>query len=273
MRLTYEELIAPPDVPITLSIGHIKQPTLREIWKHGVNLFRLYQVYMRLTPNDYFTQLNREACEKYWNTLSDEQQKGMTMFDIVLLDDDVAIFYQEILNFFFMERVVRRDNVFVLVDTNDYISADKDLEIDTSNYVGFIHSKNFDDVMDILQQVCCIKSDNPMDEKMPKFKNEKAKRLYEKMLKAKKKQEEKINEKERVNLSLPNIISATAAKCPGLNIVNIWDTTLFSLYDQFNKTQDFEMYYINAIRVSVWGDEKNQFDSSLWYKNHYDKTK
>ena len=28
---------------------------------------------------------------------------------------------------------------------------------------------------------------------------------------------------------------------------------------------------MNTVRVAVWGDDKNQFDPSLWYKNNFDK--
>ena len=31
-------------------------------------------------------------------------------------------------------------------------------------------------------------------------------------------------------------------------------------------------YEMEAHSVSVWGDEKKQFDDSLWYKNIYDKS-
>lgn len=91
------------------------------------------------------------------------------------------------------------------------------------------------------------------------------------MLKAKEKENKRKAQKDFYNMSLPNIISATAAKNPGLNIINIWDATLFQLYDQFEKAQNDDAHYMNSVRVAVWGDEKNQFDPSLWYKNNFDK--
>ena len=103
------------------------------------------------------------------------------------------------------------------------------------------------------------------------FKNEKAKKLYEKMLKAKEAENKRKEERDLLNSSVPNIISSTAAKCPGLNIINIWDATLFQLYDQFGKTQTDDIHYLNSVRTAVWGDEKNVYDHTLWYKNNYDK--
>ena len=143
--------------------------------------------------------------------------------------------------------------------------------LNKQNVKGMINPMTLADVLDILQQVCCIKSNDPLDDPKPKFKNEKARRLYERMLKANKKENKRKAQKDFYNMSLPNIISATAAKNPGLNIINIWDATLFQLYDQFEKAQNDDAHYMNSVRVAVWGDEKNQFDPSLWYKNNFDK--
>ena len=85
-------------------------------------------------------------------------------------------------------------------------------------------------------------------------------------------QETKKKEKQAtIDVSVPNVISSTAAKSAGLNIINIWDATLFQLYDQFSKTQNDDIHYLNSVRVAVWGDEKNTYDHTLWYKNNYDK--
>ena len=269
MRLDYFTLLCPE--PISLSIGTIKQPTLRSIGKLTFHKYCMYQVYLKLTPKDYYEIINKKQGEKVWQVLSDEQKQEISLFDVILVDDIVRYMYLEILNFFFIERVIFRDNVFLIIDTNDYDVLPEEIEITKDNIRGMITSNTILDVLDVLQQVCCIKSNDPMDEAKPKFKNAKAKRLYEKMLKAKDADNKKRELKDVLNLTLPNIISATAAKNSGLNIVNIWDATLFQLYDQFGKTQNDDAHYLNTVRVAVWGDEKDQFDPSLWYKNTYDK--
>lgn len=271
MRLSYDDLIAPSDIPISLSIGNVKNHTLHEIYKHGINLFRMYEVYLKLTPYDYYEHLNKKDGKEYWDLLSDEQKKEISLYDILVSNDDVAFTFQEIFNFFFYERVVYRDKVFALIKTDDYETDDDSVDITPDNLVGIIHPKNFDEVLGVLQQVCCIQDDDVLEEKDPKFKNKKAKMLYEKMLKAKREQKKRKKIENEKNLSLPNIISSTAAKCPGFNIVNIWESTLFQLYDQFGKIQNNDVHYVNSVRVSVWGDEKNKYDSSLWYKNNYDR--
>lgn len=133
---------------------------------------------------------------------------------------------------------------------------------------GAIAKDNFSQVMSLLQQICCIYNEEESLDDM-KFKNNLARKLMEKMLKAKKKEQEA--KKSDLNLTIPNIISSLANKHPSLNYVNIWDLTIFQLLDAFNRTQANSMYDIDSTRVSVWGDEKKTFDVSLWYKNNYDK--
>jgi len=269
MRLDYYTLLCPE--PIQLSIGNIKHPTLRRIGKLTFQQFGMYQVYLKLTPKDYYKYLANDKLKKEWENLSDDVKANVELYDLVMIDESVMRQYEEIFNFFFIERVVFVDDMFLIVDTDDYEIPKEDLDFDELTVTGVINQSTFLDVLDILQQVCCIKSDDPLDETKPKFKNAKAKKLYERMLKAKEQEEKKKEAKDAINLSLPNIISATASKNAGLNIINIWDATLFQLYDQFGKVQNDDIHYMNAVRVAVWGDEKNQFDPSLWYKNNYDK--
>lgn len=269
MRLDYFTLLCPE--PISLSIGTIKHPTLRDIGKLTFPKYCMYQVYLKLKPKEYYEVINKKNGEKYWKVLSDEQKKEITMYDVLLVEDIVRNMYLEIFNFFFIERIIFRDGIFIILDIDDYDTPSDDIEISKENFRGMINPDNLVNILDILQQVCCIKSNDPLDEPKPKFKNKKAKILYERMLKAKAEENKKKEVKDLFNLTLPNITSATAAKCPGLNIINIWDATLFQLYDQFGKVQNDDAHYLNTVRVAVWGDEKKQFDPSLWYKNTYDK--
>lgn len=269
MRIDYYTLLCPE--PISLSIGTIRQPTLREIGKLTFPRFGMYQVYLKLTPSDYYEIINKDNAEKYWDVLSDEEKKEITLYDVVVFEESLRDAFLEVFNFFFVERVIFKDNFFLILKTDDYDTPQEEIEISKDNLKGVINPISFVEVVDIIQQVCCIKSDDPLDEPMPKFKNKKAKKLYERMLKAKDEQKTKQMKKDFINLTLPNIISATAAKVSGLNILNIWDATLFQVYDQFEKIQNDDAHYINSVRVAVWGDEKKQFDPALWYKNNYEK--
>lgn len=267
MNLDYYTLLSPE--PIRLSVGSIKSPTLREIGDITFRQFGIYQVYLKLTPKDYYNEINKEKLP-YWESLTDEQRSEMTMWEVVMLEPDVVPGYLRMFNFFFLERVIFREGVFLVIDTDDYKTPDDELEINKDNLRGILHHDLFTDVLDVIQQVCCMKSKKPVNIKDIKFKNDKTRRMYERMLKAKEEKDRIEAKKNAKDFAIPNVISSVAAKSNNLNIINIWDATLFQLFDQFNKLRSNDVHYINEVRVSVWGDEKKQFDPALWYKNQFD---
>lgn len=265
MRLDYGTQLSP--VPITLSIGTLRKPTLKEISQITFDRFSFYEFFLKLSPETYYTKLQKENDgEAFWGSLTEEEQDKITIYNIIEEDDKIRSTYVEIFNFFFVETVIYQEGFFILLQENTAI--DNPDKIKREQVRGAIAKDNFTQVMSLLQQICCIYNEEESLDDM-KFKNNLARKLMEKMLKAKKKEQE--TKKSDLNLTIPNIISSLANKHPSLNYVNIWDLTIFQLLDAFNRTQANSMYDIDSTRVSVWGDEKKTFDVSLWYKNNYDK--
>lgn len=263
MRLDYGTQLSP--VPITLSIGTLRKPTLKEISQITFDRFSFYEFFLKLSPETYYTKLRKENDgEAYWCSLTEEEQDKITIYNIIEEDDKIRSTYVEIFNFFFVETVIYQEGFFILLK-DEVANPEK---IKREQVRGAIAKDNFPQVMSLLQQICCIYNEEESLDDM-KFKNNLARKLMEKMLKAKKKEQE--TKKSDLNLTIPNIISSLANKHPSLNYVNIWDLTIFQLLDAFNRTQANSMYDIDSTRVSVWGDEKKTFDVSLWYKNNYDK--
>lgn len=267
-KLDYGTMLSP--YPIVLSIGTLRKPRLSEIADDsilGFGKFSYYQTLIRLTPEIYFEKLANEELKKEFNSLDDDKRSSITMFDIVARDEQLSKTFLDMFNFFFVEKVVLEDGIFVLLDPQS-----EDRDITKENFRGAIIKEIFDQVLDIIQQICCIHEDTYEEDEEASFKNSLAKRLYDKMLKARKEaQKRKSAEKEDKNYSLPNIISAVSNKHPTINPINVYDLTLFQLIDSFNRLQVNSIYEIDSTRVSVWGDEKNTFDVSLWHKNEYDK--
>lgn len=215
-----------------------------------------------MTPERFFTKFKKDGKE-FWDSLDDEQRDNLTMYSLLLDDTAIRDTYTEIFNFFFVEQVIFKEGLFIIlkrtIENEDNVSAD--------NVRGVIHDKTFLQILDLLQQICCIHEKESSIEDM-KFKNGTARKLYEKMLKAQKKEKEK--KKADINMSLPNIISSVSNAHPSINPMNVWNLTVFQLLDSFNRLQVNSMFKIDCTRVSVWGDEKKTFDAALWYKNHYD---
>lgn len=262
MRLDYGTQISP--VPITLSVGVLRKPTLKEIAKLTFDRFTYYEYLIKMTPKIYYTELQKEnGGKEYWESLTEEQQENITLYNLILEDEKLCNTYVEILNFFFVESVIFREGYFILLRKE----VDNIEDIDTDSIRGAISKELLPQVFELIQQICCIyNAEDEIDES--KFKNNLAKKLMERMKKAAKQNAPK---KSDLNLTIPNIISAISNKHPSLNYTNIWNLTVFQLLDAFNRTQMNSMYDIDSTRVSVWGDEKKTFDVSLWYKNEYDK--
>lgn len=55
------------------------------------------------------------------------------------------------------------------------------------------------------------------------------------------------------NMELGNIISAVANKSHSLHIMNIWDLTIFQLWDCFSRLSNNSIYDIQSMSVAAWG--------------------
>lgn len=254
MSLDYGSLLSP--VPIELSIGTLRHPKLIDIAKLTFHQFEIYQLFLKIKPIDYYLNVSsKEGSKEYWNALPEVEQLSMTMYDVLLDNESVAQIYTDIFNFFFENKVLFTNNCFILLKDSDTLEEAKN--------VGVINESNFRDALNVICEICNIAP--AKDEKPPKFKNEKAKRLYYRMEKAK--QEEARVKRTDLKYKLENIISSVASKSPNLSMANIWDITLYQLYDQFTRLQIVDVYERQATSVSVWGDEKKKFDPTQWFKS------
>jgi len=271
VRLDYGTQLSPH--PVKLSIGSLRKPTLGDISNPAFGMsfekFYYYELLMKLTPEIYYSTFSGDEGASYWNSLSEEQQAEENIFDIIINSPPLAHDFLEMFNFFFVETVILQDGFFVLLKPDTEVNDDLDLEQIQDKIVGVMTSESFDVVIDLMQQICCIHDKEEDEEEEPVFKNEIAKKLFLKMQEAEKQRAKE--KKADLNFTIPNIISAVASKHPSINLVNIWDLTMFQLMETFSRIQMNAVYDINALRVSVWGDEKKTFDPALWYKNSFDK--
>ena len=67
-------------------------------------------------------------------------------------------------------------------------------------------------------------------------------------------------------VELPNVISALASYHNSLNMINIWDMTVYQVYDQFKRLQNNTIYNIQSMSTSVWGDKENKFNITKWFE-------
>lgn len=260
MRLDYGTQLSPE--PIRLTISTLRKPTLREIAKLNFDKFAMFEMFLKMTPELFYTKIKADEGKAYWESLSETQRYDITLFDLIVNDISLQMKYEEILNFFFEETVAYKDGMFIL------FNIEKDAtEVSLSDVCGVLRKETFPEIVDLIQQICFINisDENPENQK---FKNKIARKLFDRMEQARK--EEQVRSKADMNLTLPNLISAVSNMHPSISPFNVWDLTIFQLLDAFRRINDKTMFEIDRTRVSVWGDEKKTFDAALWYKNGYD---
>lgn len=253
--------------PIKLSIGNIRKPTLGDIAdteKMGFDKFYFMEFLAKMTPKDYFIKLLKEAdgVEK-WENIPDSTKKNLTIFELIIADEQLQELYLELFNFFFEETVIYANGYFIILQKG---SEDKPVEqLQQEDIKGLLEKKFLPQVLSIIQQICGIYSEEDDVDNMV-FKNERIKQRY---LKAKQ-EEDNQNKKSDNNMTIPNLISSINGKHPSLNYTNIYKLTLYQLLDTFTRLQNNATFDLSSTRVSVWGDEKKTFDYALWYKNIYE---
>lgn len=271
MKLDYFTLLSPSPVYLN-GIGSIKSPTLNEISEITYNLYQYYisillldidSYYKNLEKDDYlylnnFTDTEKEIIlkiKKEYDDLEDNKKQNVFFYNILVFDKLVINTIVNAFNFFFVDEITYNENdrVFLLMNGLK--------DNDGNNVVtGIIHEGNYEDVIDlILQRINIEKPKNEIKGGKPK--NKIAEKIMKKMESATKIQKKKEDKK----LELGNIISSVASHSKSLNIVNIWDATIFQIYDQFTRNRLDDSYSMNSTSVSVWGDKDKKFNDTLWF--------
>lgn len=256
MKLDYATLISP--FPLVLqNIGSVKPPTLREIFSPLIT-YQVYNIYLSLLLTDLQTYCEKVNPTKsdWFHNLSDEEKQSDNMFDVISEDSGLQEQYRQIFDFFLSENVIWDDYSHMYYT---YLEKDENGMIIP---IGAIHKNIWTDFCDVILQMNNVKKKGSVEKK--KFKSKLAQEVWE--LTHPKDDEEKVNK----DMELPNIISSVAAKDESLNMINIWDLTVYQLYDQFQRQQGNAYFNISSMSVAAWGDEKNKFDGGAWYHNIYE---
>lgn len=116
-------------------------------------------------------------------------------------------------------------------------------------YFGSLKDNRFlnDEVFNDLQQVIKLQN-NIKEEQEEEIKpgNERAKKFMEEM----KKKKDRLAQVKKKDISLASIISGVAWKSNNTNIKDIWDLTVYQLYDAFYRLESIDYY--NSILTGIY---------------------
>lgn len=197
-------------------IGNIKCPTLRDIRKCSYSIFSCYLNLSLCTPQECAKLI---GLEEQYNALDDIGREKNSIYNMLLYNDINLLF--SMISFF----------------VDEYIDFDKDslsfityrVIDDKRQNIGHIGNDNFEL---FTENIKCILGLNKQEKKEQKFKNNTAKKMFEKLKKHSQEQKRKQDE----NYSLDNMIKkyCTHNKV-GINILNVWDMTYYQFTSMFSE--------------------------------------
>lgn len=239
MVLSKYDLISPSPYYMD-GVGHVK----------AIKLSEIDALFDKVATYDAYTAIVSGNASTYVKLFKLEDADEKTAYEILTHYREITNWALLAYNFFFTEEVVYLD------DAKQFVLYDKE----SDSVTGYITAKNFEEVSSVILQRCALSGGDRKAEE-PKFKNEKARRNYEKMYGKTPK-----DYADRENYDLGNIIAHLAAKGDGLNILNIWDMSVYNVYDQFMIARKLEAHEVTATSLAVWGDKENKIDLDSWYK-------
>lgn len=203
------ELILLSGMPVIVEGIIIKPYTLREIVQMGYAQYLKYLGIFLLCLDDIFED---EIPPKF---------QELKPFDILLNSGPTSLFEEFIASIRFMTRMesVEYDLRTQLVYVGD----------------GVIDRNNWDSICQIVQWANYIKS-NPREEYHPA--NQEAAEFIKKVKRLKKKKPPK---KEISNLA--SIVSGLVWKSSNINLLNVWDLTMYQLFDGLHRHQLIDNYH------------------------------
>lgn len=198
---------------------HVYSPTIGEIDEVEENKYHLYLLFAMFNKENIFKNLFGLADEEY------EKIEDIDSFDILTSYPQLIDYFKNSISFF-SKVEVEFDSFAFKVNGQDFISRD--------NY------KDYVEIVKTLNGMC--------EEKEVKFKNDRVKEKYKKMMAMKKEFESKKND----SLELKDILSVLcSADGNGINIFNIGQLTIYQVYALFERLNMKE----NHIRhLGLWAN-------------------
>lgn len=232
-------------------VGRVRSPFLHELCPrdNGVPSRIAYNAYVSILTWEKSAIL-KYICEIRPSASKILNRPELSAFDVATIWPDTRGLYREALSFFIVEDLIWDDSQrhYKVVDKNGSV-------------VGYVNRDNFDKVREILLQMNYIgleKSSAPISHSSKASKN-----LWELAQKRMNELSHNNAKKDKPEYHLSNIISKVCSIHPSYNLFNIYDLTVFQLYDTF-----FQLGYIRSSNISErifchHGGDKFKFENWL----------
>lgn len=246
MKLSYEDLISGDDILLD-GVGHLRPTRLKELQPtRGIGIWN-YNMYVNILAwqKEDFLKTIKATMDKKGDILDNDK---LNVFDVMTLISMSRDLLQRALDFFIREEVLWDDKSRVFITKNG------------EDVIGKISRDNFDEVRDAMLKLNYIglgKEAKPVG-----YSSKAAERAWLRAQQYLK--QESLKKSEDKTMSLGNIISKLCAASPSYNLLNVYELTIFQLYDQFFQCGYLRAMNLNEMAFSNHGGK--DFDIQAWIK-------
>lgn len=233
-------------------IGHFRSPKLSDICT-SEEKYMSYKVNYQLfnfRSKDVLALAEAIHCAPDFNDLSDIDRNEASAYSLLTHSIYLREMLRRALNFFIVERVVWSKEYSCFLVQQDCGDSVKN--------IGVIDSESFATVCDAVRGVLHIGTGNTSAEK---YASDTAKKWWD--MAAAKESEQPVRTKD---FDLDNVISKLCAAGIGYTLFNIFDLTIYQLYDQFGSYSHLRISGISENAYAHNGGEN--FDAFMWYRNN-----
>ena len=240
MKISMDNLVHGEDIEVEEGIV-IRQPALKEIRRrYGEGLgFEKYHQFLNV-----MAMSSKDLQEALPEELPQEIREKMDVYTYFMVYQAMRDIFVDALRFY------TGGPVEYLADKGIYVVQDK----------GIIHPDNFDIVRGVILEINGIKSEEIEEKSVT---NKKAQEILNKINKGRKNKRKK-TKANNAEGSIQNIISAISAKSSQYNMSNIYELTVWQLYNQFGHININYQMEVYSLRWAAYG--KDKFDFTTWYK-------
>lgn len=253
MRFDYFDMLSGEPIPV-VGVGRLHSPSLKDICPSSGIGYGAYNLYINFLSWDKEKLLEFDRTMGLRGADRLAASDKLSTFDVITLLVQTREFCREVLSFFMSEELEWDENArkFIAYAVND--NGEKCA-------VGEIDRKNFEDVRDDILQLNFIGIDK--DDEPVKFESEHSKELWERAQKFLKEQNKKKEKDGKREYRIGNIVSKLCTAHPSYNFLNVFNLTVFQLYDAF-----FQLGYMRSSDLSEkifsnHGGDKFKFEDWL----------
>lgn len=251
MRFDYFDMLSGEAIYVK-GVGHLRSPLLTELRPASGIGYRGYNLYLNILSWDKDHLLKYDQLMQFRGANKLNRECFCT-FDVATLLPQTRELCRGALSFFMLEELVWDEK------RRSYLAMTTD---DEPRVIGEINRDNFDDVREMMLQLNFIGLDK--DNKVPvKHSDDKAKELWEKAQAHLREQSKKESHDEKPEYHLSNIISKVCAIHPSYNLLNIYELTVFQLYDTFFQVGYMRSSDLNEQIFSNHGGKNFKFEDWL----------